>query len=717
MTDVLIVTNWIPARPSVLADALRQFRDAGARVTIACGCDPGEIPVPDGTAVVRGVQAAKKLPKWDRTVYRESPNGMKLWLRARRDPALRRIARSADVLVALDPNSTHTVWELARRHRGADAVAGLMPALKEVARRAERPGRNIVRRSLDPVPAPAVVADSLRERADRLIDKVARFGLGRRVLRNPRGRAAWRLLLKAPGLGDGRRVHLANQVIERLTKLKLRADANGVRAVVSSRLPADASASWLVKSADDEFKKGRIPTFLKVAAEAELARADRALALGDVVEAGKAVSRTVLMLFNRAAHIDSLMSPAVRDPEAFLAPLHRSAAGKVLAAPRGRRTPAAPPPTGRKHRLLLVTRQNEYFLTEIKARYEQHPDFEVRHLDLAGEESDPLTWYTGQIIRNKLAGQSQEGEQLKEWMTPHLEWADTVFVDWCLGHAAMLSAVDPGTARIIVRLHSYEAFTAFPHLLDLSRVDDLVFVSEPLREFTMAAVPRLRQPGAPRTPVVTNAVRLDRYRRPKTAEARFALGLVGLKAIAKDPLWAFEILREVRRRDDRYQLVLIGSDVDGSPNKMAANYQARYEAELSELEAEGAVRRVGQTDDVAAALTDVGVILSTSVRESFHQGLIEGAASGAVPVVRDWPFFAGRGPGAHSIFPADWIVTTPAEAAERILKQNASEETWRKAGDAAADHAMATWDWSVTQAQYDRLLLHPDGTPYRDQAN
>jgi glycosyltransferase involved in cell wall biosynthesis len=107
---------------------------------------------------------------------------------------------------------------------------------------------------------------------------------------------------------------------------------------------------------------------------------------------------------------------------------------------------------------------------------------------------------------------------------------------------------------------------------------------------------------------------------------------------------------------------------------------------------------------VPAALSEVGVILSTSVRESFHLGLIEGAASGAVPVVRDWPFFAGRAHSARSIFPADWIIDTPAQAAERILTCTADEQTWRKTGEAAAAHAVATWDWSVTQTEYDRLL-------------
>jgi glycosyltransferase involved in cell wall biosynthesis len=280
-----------------------------------------------------------------------------------------------------------------------------------------------------------------------------------------------------------------------------------------------------------------------------------------------------------------------------------------------------------------------------------------------------------------------------------------VFVEWCVVHAVMLNTLDPGNTRIIVRLHSYEAFTIFPHLIDLSRIDDLLFVSEPLREFTRDILPRLRQPDAPRTPVIPNAMRLDRYRQPKTSDARFTLGLVGVNAIAKDPCWALQVLRDLRRRDERYRLVLIGNEFDGSESPTAAAYHRLYVRDVAELEAQGTVRRTGQTDDVPGALTDVGVILSTSVREGFPQGLVEGVASGAVPVVRDWPFFAGREAGARSVFPEHWIVQTPQEAAERVLASTSSEDVWRKAGAAASDHAMANWDWSVIQATYDRLLL------------
>ena len=88
---------------------------------------------------------------------------------------------------------------------------------------------------------------------------------------------------------------------------------------------------------------------------------------------------------------------------------------------------------------------------------------------------------------------------------------------------------------------------------------------------------------------------------------------------------------------------------------------------------------------------------------------MEGAASGAVPVVRDWPFFAGRPNGARTLYPPGWVVGTPEEAAERILEVTATEESWREAGARAAEHAMTCWDWTVVAPRFDRLILPEDG--------
>jgi len=707
MTEVLIISAGVPSAPDALTETVSQMHADGVRVSVAVGCSADRISVAQGTAEVITLPDAKTLPADDRRDHRKAGKGRRLWLRARRDPGVRRRAASADVIVALDGAAVHTVQQLARRHRAADAVTDLASAVAAVAERAAHPSRYATRRMLRHGPSPSVAVDAVRERAKRLTRKAAHRVVGK-ALSDPRGRRAGQALLTAPGLSDAQRRVWGRRIAGKLGNLGLPAEATAARLGVAQRLREPAArAEWLMAAAKDELSAGRIPPFLTEAAAAELAMADQALTRDDFDAATRSVNQVMQLLFHRAVHFDWLTSPMAPDPTGYLAPLHRSLVGRTMAAPRGRRTPAAPPPTDRPHRLLFVSRGNENFLGDIRERYEQNPDFEVRTLDMLADPERAKMVRIPFLLKYLLGGDPAYGDAIREWFGPHLEWADTVFVEWCLVQAALFTAIDPGTTRIIVRLHLFEAFTMFPHLLDMSRVDDMVFVSEPLRDFTMDVAPRLREPGGPRTQVVTNAARLDRYRRAKHPDARFTLAQIGQSRIAKDPRWTFEVLRELRRRDDRYRLHLVGADLDGSPTPQAAAYHREYEKELAELEAQGAIRRIGQTDDVPSALVDVGVIISASVRESFHLGVIEGAASGAVPVVRDWPFFAGRAHSARSIFPADWMVETPVQAADRIFAHTASEEVWRKTGEAAAEHALITWDWSVVQAQYDRLFQQP----------
>jgi len=246
-----------------------------------------------------------------------------------------------------------------------------------------------------------------------------------------------------------------------------------------------------------------------------------------------------------------------------------------------------------------------------------------------------------------------------------------VFVEWCTSLAALMTFVDPRDTRVVVRLHSYEAFTQWPHLMDFSRVDDVVFVSEHLRDLAAAAIPALSEPRAPRLHVLPLAMELERFRRPKPDTARFTIGVVGASKVVKDPRWAIEVLRELRRHDERYRLQLIRGKLQHDKSVATQEYADRLALDLDE--SGPAVEVLGHTGDVPTALEQVGVVLRSSIRESFHIGLVEGAASGAVPVVRNWPYFPGA---ARSLFPSEWVVDSPQQAARRILEATASDEKW-----------------------------------------
>ncbi|HET7389077.1 MAG TPA: glycosyltransferase [Nocardioidaceae bacterium] len=435
---------------------------------------------------------------------------------------------------------------------------------------------------------------------------------------------------------------------------------------------------------------------------AQLAEADRHLAAGQPRRAARAFGEAVSETFDRRLHFDAPASPLAADPAGFTAPLRTSTTAQALRAPRGRAAPAAVAPTGRPARVLVVTNRNDDFLAEILAMLEESPDVEHRFLDLA--EHDELL----RGLRNPaamaeeiLTGRRGRAQAVESLLRPQLDWADTMFVEWCRAPAALLSMVDPADTRVVVRLHSYEAFTAWPHLVDFSRVDDLLFVSEHLRDLAVAAIPALTEADAPTTHVLPPGMRLRRMARAKSGDARFTVGLLGASKLVKDPRWAIEVLRRLRKQDLRYRLLLIGGKFQ-DPTDATSGYARELAEDLAELEPDGAVTRLGYTDDVPGVLERVGLILSSSVRESFHIGLVEGAASGAVPIVRDWPFFPGA---AARLFPADWVVASPDEAARRILEHTGSEETWRQAGEQAAAYVRERWDWPVVHAGYERLLV------------
>ncbi|MFF0444869.1 hypothetical protein ACFYT4_00340 [Streptomyces sp. NPDC004609] len=708
MIEVLLVASTAP-RAENLAAAVRDLAKSGeVRVRLA-GFPPLD-ELPDAEGLVSRQSFSGGAAKGKQAAARRAKDGGPVWLAAQRDTALLAVARRAKVIVALDIQAVYTVWRLARINRAAHACYGVAAASRAVADRSSRAGHYLRADFVASLPRAGAVARGARRRALRAPKAVARGAIGPRVLRTGPGARLWRAAVTAPGLPEGVRFKLARRVGEGMRKANRPGGA--VLALTSAaRRTRDPRhrAQLLGDAARLDLARGQVPKGLADAVKAELACADTLLAAGKNKPAAASVMRAMGLVFHRVLHFDRTESPLADAPESFPSPLWHSSAVTALSRPGGRAAPAAAPPVGRPLRLLFAVRRNDHFLGEIRDRYENHPDVEVRTLDVA---DDPALAKVSadRVAEFRLGGAPEVGELLERHLRPHLDWADTVFVDWMTVPAALFTAVDPGTTRIVVRLHSYETFSAWPYLTDLSRVDDLIFVGAHLRDLTVTAVPQLREAHAPALHVIPNAMDLASYDLPKDAEARFTLALIGISAVAKDPRWAIDVLRLLRESDERYRLFLIGSDVDARLSAASKAYAREYEKDLAGLEDAGAVRRLGQLDDVPAALTGVGVILSSSVRESFHCGFVEGAASGAVPVGRDWPFFARGATGARTLFPQDWVVASPREAADRILALTGSEEVWRKQARMASEHAIATWDWPVVAEKFDHLLL---GAPER----
>lgn len=383
------------------------------------------------------------------------------------------------------------------------------------------------------------------------------------------------------------------------------------------------------------------------------------------------LGRAAATAFDRSLHYDGTTSPLADDPDRFLAPFRDSTAWQRLISPRGRAASASPRPTG-PLRVVAVTDADRRFLDPlIAAAQAADPEVSVRVIELQAWAADrgltlPLT--PGDQVTAR-RDPSVVNEPWARALAAELADADVVWVEWCQRAAVLVSLLDPGTSRVAVRLHSFEAFSVFPHLVDPSRINTLVTVSPALASLAAAVVSPLAGAGRDvRTiPLALDLVGIDTV---KEADADRTLGLVGWAAPAKDAVWALDLLAVLRADDPAWRLRLIGPAPRTNGSAGEARYAQRVTHRMSQPDVAGAVDRVGEVEGRAAVseqLRHVGVIVSSSARESFHQGLAEGVASGALPVVRNWPMLAAYG-GPHGLWPEDWIVDTPERAAERIRR-------------------------------------------------
>ena len=121
---------------------------------------------------------------------------------------------------------------------------------------------------------------------------------------------------------------------------------------------------------------------------------------------------------------------------------------------------------------------------------------EVRTLEFADvpEAVDELPSLFAESLRKDPParnGSAERNSNLRRLDSGHarlLAWADIVFVDWCEWAAVWMSHRLPPETRLVIRLHSYEAFGPWPHLVDWAGVDVLVSEGEHIQRFLLEQI-------------------------------------------------------------------------------------------------------------------------------------------------------------------------------------------------------------------------------------
>jgi glycosyltransferase involved in cell wall biosynthesis len=241
-----------------------------------------------------------------------------------------------------------------------------------------------------------------------------------------------------------------------------------------------------------------------------------------------------------------------------------------------------------------------------------------------------------------------------------VDWADVIVCEWCGPNALWFAENKRTDQRLVVRLHRFELYAAWPSKLKIEAVDQVICVSPHYTELTRKLT------GWPEDKVVTvpNWVDVDQFDRPKLEGAQFHLGMIGIAPSRKRMDLALDVLESLRREDPRFTLFI--------KSKLPWDYWWIWDRPEERAYFEEVFRRIRRSPllagavvfdsygrDVAAWLRRIGWVLSTSDDESFHLAPAEGMASGAVPSLLGWP-------GAETIYDCRWIHEGPTTMAAAI---------------------------------------------------
>jgi glycosyltransferase involved in cell wall biosynthesis len=233
-----------------------------------------------------------------------------------------------------------------------------------------------------------------------------------------------------------------------------------------------------------------------------------------------------------------------------------------------------------------------------------------------------------------------------------IAWCDVLWLEWCWDHAVWATREGvTGGRPTILRLHSVEALnTDYPARVDWSRVDRLVTVGEDIAE--------LIRPRVPLPPVVIpNGVDLTRFCAGVPDPTRVAW--VGHLEPKKNPMLLLQIAARLR---DTHRFHVAGPFTDLRTRRYVLHLAATMG--LGE-----ALHLHGAVADMPGFLADKGVILSTSMYESFGLNIAEGMACGLAPVVHDFP-------GADTLWPAECLFASVDEAVA-LIREARPGAHWR----------------------------------------
>jgi glycosyltransferase involved in cell wall biosynthesis len=281
-----------------------------------------------------------------------------------------------------------------------------------------------------------------------------------------------------------------------------------------------------------------------------------------------------------------------------------------------------------------------------------------------------------------------------------IEWADIVFCEWCSGAAVWYSENISAGQRLIIRLHRFELFSPHPERVEFDSVDRLIVVSDYFKErcATDLGVDRNK------IDVLPQFVDCHELDRPKHSWAAQTLGFVGINSFSQKRLdRAVDLLERLRAMDRKWRMRIRSTMPWDLPwiwrdDRQKNSFRAVFAKLAADRDLSDAIIFDLPGPDMAEWYRNVSFIVSTSESEGCHTAVAEGMASGAYPLVLDWP-------GSRTLYPQAHIAGTVSGLADIA---NGLAETRRKEGPDEMKAQAAGFDIAHTVRHLVRLFTESD---------
>lgn len=228
--------------------------------------------------------------------------------------------------------------------------------------------------------------------------------------------------------------------------------------------------------------------------------------------------------------------------------------------------------------------------------------------------------------------------------------AKVIWVEWANEKAVEIQNSDTNAYKIL-RLHAYEAFSDTIKKLDLNKFDKVIFIDDYIKDYVERQYGKVK--GAV---VISNGVEVDRYSIPENKQRNNKIAYAGY----------------LTRKKGIGELILLAESFPEYEFHLAGRYQ---EDDIADYFNHKCPKNVFVSEwqyDTAMAdfYKDKTFILNTSLRESQGMTLMEGMASGLMPIVRNWL-------GSEDVYPKEFIYNS-IEEFRNILEGEYKPEEYRK---------------------------------------